>query len=173
MSLRTVRCPRCNASVSIYMLNCDVCNSPIEEGKSYEWMTKSLATNDNTELYVLWALPNAVLKLEHAVATFGGQVKAEGREAWNNVMMYAFLWAQEQLKAEKNGALPTIAELAQRAEKLLFEATPKSHFGELLIRTLGFVKTSAALQSMIPFFIIKSRTPTSDATSQHINCLFS
>ena len=29
MSLRTVRCPRCDASVSIYMLNCDVCMAPI------------------------------------------------------------------------------------------------------------------------------------------------
>jgi phage FluMu protein Com len=116
MSEREVKCPRCGASVSVYRLNCDRCNKVIEEGKSKEWIEKSLATDSNVELYVLYMLPNAVLTIQQLVMNNPEETEKIDNETWGKIFMWSFSLAKESLKARNKGELPTIAQVAVCAD---------------------------------------------------------
>lgn len=147
---KKVKCPRCGASVSIYLDTCERCNTAIEKGKSRDWMEKTLASKENNELYISWAVPNGIIKIQYNVSAVG--VERIDNESWGNILMWAFLWALEQLKAKNTGALPTIAQVTERAELILKTINTDSHFGTFLSEQLGLHKTRLARQWLLAFF---------------------
>ena len=149
MSQREVKCPRCGASVSVYSLNCGRCNKVIEEGKSKEWIQKSLATDSNLELYVLYMVPNAVLTIQELAKNIMlEETEKISNETWGKIFMASFTWAKESLKARNNGELPTIAQVAVCADWLVLNATLDSPFGKFLIDQIGLPRTQSAIKSL-------------------------
>ncbi len=150
MSDRKVTCPSCGAPVSIYFETCDQCNTVIEEGKTRNWMEKNLATEENNQLFILWAVPNGTIKIQYNITAVGAE--RINNESWGNILMWSFLWALEQLKAKNGGELPTIAQVTDRAELIMKNATPDSHFGVFLTEQLGLAKTHLAIKWLSAFF---------------------
>ena len=147
MSSREVKCPRCGASVSVYRLNCGKCNKVIEEGKSKEWIAKSLATDSNLELYVLYMVPNAVLAIQQIVKSMPPEPEKVSNETWGNIFMWSFSWAQQSLTANK-GELPTIAQVAVCADWMIRNVTADSPFGKFLIDQIGLTQTMLAIKAL-------------------------
>lgn len=148
MSEREVKCPRCGASVSVYRLNCDRCNKVIEEGKSKEWIEKSLATDSNVELYVLYMLPNAVLTIQQLVMNNPEETEKIDNETWGKIFMWSFSLAKESLKARNKGELPTIAQVAVCADWMVRNTTTDSPFGKFLIDQIGLPRTQLSIKSL-------------------------
>lgn len=148
MSEREVKCPRCGASVSVYRLNCDRCNKVIEEGKSKEWIEKSLATDSNVELYVLYMLPNAVLTIQQLVMNNPEETEKIDNETWGKIFMWSISLAKESLKARNKGELPTIAQVAVCADWMVRNTTTDSPFGKFLIDQIGLPRTQLAIKSL-------------------------
>jgi len=148
MSEREVKCPRCGASVSVYRLNCDRCNKVIEEGKSKEWIEKSLATDSNVELYVLYMLPNAVLTIQQLVMNNPEETEKIDNETWGKIFMWSISLAKESLKARNKGELPTIAQVAVCADWMVRNTTTDSPFGKFLIDQIGLPRTQLSIKSL-------------------------
>jgi hypothetical protein len=149
MSQREVKCPRCGTSVSVYKLNCGQCNKVIEEGKSKEWIQKSLATDSNLELYTLFMVPNAVLTLQQLVKTGMPEEKEKiDNGTWEKIFMSLFSWAKESLTARNKGQLPTIAQVAVCADWMALNVTLDSPFGKFLVDQIGLPKTQLAIKSL-------------------------
>lgn len=148
MSEREVKCPRCGASVSVYRLNCDRCNKVIEEGKSKEWIEKSLATDSNVELYVLYMVPNAVLTIQQLVMNNPEETEKIDNETWGKIFMWSFSLAKESLKARNKGELPTIAQVAVCADWMVRNTTTDSPFGKFLIDQIGLPRTQLSIKSL-------------------------
>ncbi|GEM_PF-4369090 len=147
MSQREVKCPRCGAAVSVYSLNCGKCNKVIDEGKSKEWIEKSLATDSNLELYVLYMVPNAVLTIQQLVKRMPEETEKISNETWGKIFMWSFSWAKEML-ARSKGELPTIAQVAVCADWMILNVTLDSPFGKFLIDQIGLARAQLAIKTL-------------------------
>jgi hypothetical protein len=142
---RKVMCPRCKAPVSIYLNACDRCNTAIEEGKSKNWMEKTLATEENNQLFMSWAVPNGIIKIQYNISTLDNSDRIDN-ESWGKILMWSYLWALEQLKAKNKGTLPTIAQVTEQAELTMKTTTTNSHFGTFITQQLGFCSRNNAFK---------------------------
>lgn len=147
MSQREVKCPRCGASVSVYRLNCNRCNKVIEEGKSKEWIERTLAMDSNLELYVLYMVPNAVLAIQQLVKGTPQETEKIDNDTWGKIFMWSFSWAKMSLERTK-GEVPTIAQVAVCADWMIRNTTLDSPFGKFLIEQIGLTRTQLAIKSL-------------------------
>jgi hypothetical protein len=113
-------------------------------------MEKSPATDENVALYILWAVPDTVIRMQYYFMNLEDSQKISN-ELWQKILMYSFQWALEQLKAKNAGALPTMAQVMRLANWTLINTTADSPFGRFLSEQLGLTQTQQAIKLMFAF----------------------
>jgi len=152
MSSKTVKCPKCGDTVSVYLERCLRCNNEIDEGKSLSWMQKSPATEENNTLFILWAASNGVAKIQqNNLAVTAERID---NTTWGNIFIWAYTLSLEVLKKNSPAPnmLPSVAMVTTMTELMLKDSPPGSPLKEFLVSMLGPEKTHLAYLWLSAFY---------------------